>query len=136
MRIGTFKKYEGHFGSIEYSTDDNIYFGKILNIKGLVNYEAHTIDELRDEFHKAVDDYIIFCNEINVNNETDMHSTHLKKMIELDADGIDFVPFACDIRFAPVISSYTKDEFRNVTAIPKTYCRYWKMINGEKKIIT
>lgn len=136
MRIGTFKKYRGYYGSIEYSPDDDIHFGKINNIKDLVNYEANTIEELRDEFHKAVDDYITFCNETSINRELDVSNPYLKRMVELDADGIDFVPFMFDLRVAPIICSYTKDEFRNVIAIPKTCYRYWKMVDGEKKIIT
>lgn len=58
---------------------------------------------------------------------------YLEKMIELSADGVDFIeigeifkPFPC------VYKSYTKEEFENENIIPKTGYRYWKIINGEK----
>ncbi|AAP95794.1 type II toxin-antitoxin system HicB family antitoxin [[Haemophilus] ducreyi] len=56
-------EYKGFIGSIEYSLEDNILYGKILYINGLFTYEAQTIEELRKEFHSAVDDYIEFCQE-------------------------------------------------------------------------
>lgn len=64
MRIGTFSEYKGVIGTIEYSAEDRIYHGSIENIRDYVNYEANNIEELFEEFHKAVDDYLDFCKEI------------------------------------------------------------------------
>lgn len=64
MRIGTFSKYRGFIGTIEYSIEDMIYHGSIENIRDFVNYEADNIEELFEEFHKAVDDYLDFCKVI------------------------------------------------------------------------
>lgn len=48
-----------HFrGSIQFSKEDDCYFGKILDIQDLVNYEASSISELEIEFQKTVDDYL------------------------------------------------------------------------------
>jgi len=44
------------------------------------------------------------------------------------AEGIDFCPIFSD----KVIVSYTKEEFKNVTAYPKTARRYWVIRNGKK----
>ncbi len=56
-------KYKGFIGSVEYSDEDKIFYGKILGIKGLVNYEGKSVDELNNNFRDAVNDYIIFCKE-------------------------------------------------------------------------
>ena len=64
MQIGRFKEYKGYVGSIEYSVEDSIHYGKLLNIKDLVNYEADNIIDLEKQFHEAVDDYIEFKKEI------------------------------------------------------------------------
>lgn len=64
MKIGTFVEYKGYTGSIEYSTEDKIHYGSLLDIKDFINYEADTIKELFDEFHKAVDDYLTMCESI------------------------------------------------------------------------
>lgn len=70
-RIGTFKKYKGYAGTIEYDSEDKIHYGKVLftNENHLVNYEAENIVELEEEFHKAVDDYLEFCKEIDLKAE-------------------------------------------------------------------
>ena len=58
MKIGQFTEYKNYVGSIEYSSEDKCYHGKLLNISDLVNYEADAVENLYEEFHKAVDDYI------------------------------------------------------------------------------
>lgn len=67
-RIGTFKKYKGYAGSVEYSLEDKIHYGKVLftNENHLVNYQAENIIDLEKEFHKAVEDYLEFCKEIDL----------------------------------------------------------------------
>ena len=64
MQIGQFKEYKGYVGSIEYSVKDSIHYGKLLNIKDLVNYEADNIIDLEKQFHEAVDDYLEFKKEL------------------------------------------------------------------------
>lgn len=56
-------EYKDFIGSVEFSLEDNILFGKILFINGLITYEANTLAELKVEFESAVDDYIEFCQE-------------------------------------------------------------------------
>jgi predicted HicB family RNase H-like nuclease len=34
--------YKGYAGSIEYSPEDNLLFGKVLGINGLISYEGET----------------------------------------------------------------------------------------------
>ena len=50
--------YKGFAGSVEFSEEDNLYFGKILGITGLISYEGETYDELISDFQGAVDDYM------------------------------------------------------------------------------
>ena len=51
-------KYKEFKGSIEFSEEDDVFFGKILNIKDLVLYEGVNVAELEKEFKNAVNDYI------------------------------------------------------------------------------
>lgn len=64
MKIGTFVEYKGYAGSIEYSTEDKIYYGSLLDIRDFISYEADTIEELFEEFHKTVDDYLSMCESV------------------------------------------------------------------------
>ena len=53
--------YKGFSGSVNFSAEDNAFFGKIEGIDGLVNFEGSSVKELTDSFHEAVDDYIDYC---------------------------------------------------------------------------
>lgn len=70
-RVGKLKEYKGYVGSVERKPKDRIYYGKVLftNENHLVNYQAENIVELEEEFHKAVDDYLEFCKEIDLKEE-------------------------------------------------------------------
>ena len=51
-------EYKGFHGSVEYSRDDDILYGKVQDIHGLVLYEGKSLDELKKDFCGAVDDYL------------------------------------------------------------------------------
>lgn len=56
-------KYKGYTGSIEYSPEDNLLFGKVLGIRGLISYEGETGKLLEKDFKEAVDAYLTACKE-------------------------------------------------------------------------
>ena len=56
-------KYKGYIGSVAFSEKDNVFFGKIEGIDGLVNFEGESVKELTDAFHEAVEDYLGYCKE-------------------------------------------------------------------------
>lgn len=55
--------YKGFIGSVAFSEKDNVFFGKIEGIDGLVNFEGESVAELKSAFHEAVDDYLAYCKE-------------------------------------------------------------------------
>ncbi len=56
-------EYKGYIGTVEFSAEDNILFGKIIGINGLVSYEGDSISALREDFEASVDDYLEMCEE-------------------------------------------------------------------------
>lgn len=58
MKLGKLEEYRGYTGTVEYSGDDNVYFGQILNIKDVITYESETKEGLKKKFKKLVDNYI------------------------------------------------------------------------------
>lgn len=57
-------KYKGYTGSVEFSDEDNCLFGKVQGLRGtLISYEGTTIEEIREDFEGAVDDYLASCRE-------------------------------------------------------------------------
>lgn len=57
--------YKGYHGSIEFSLNDNILFGQVININSLISYEGTTLDELKKDFKNAIDEYLKMCKEHN-----------------------------------------------------------------------
>ena len=55
--------YKDFVGSVAFSEEDNLFFGKIEGIDGLVNFEGESVSELTNAFHEAVDDYLAYCEE-------------------------------------------------------------------------
>ncbi len=59
--------YKGYAARIEYSDDDVCFIGHIAGISDIVGFHAESVDELRNAFHSAVDDYIETCKKAGLN---------------------------------------------------------------------
>lgn len=59
-------KYKDYYGTVEYSAADELLFGKVIGIRGLISYEGKSIDELKADFETAVDDYLEYCEESGI----------------------------------------------------------------------
>ncbi len=55
--------YKGYIGSVSFSERDNVFFGKIEGVDGLVNFEGESVQELTNAFHEAVDDYLAIARK-------------------------------------------------------------------------
>lgn len=56
-------RYKNFIGSVQFSDVDNVFFGKVEGINGLVNFEGETVCELRRSFEEAVDEYLETCEK-------------------------------------------------------------------------
>jgi len=59
--MSTLSEYKGYLGTVEYSAEDRCFHGKIAGIRDLVAYDGTAVDELENNFHGAVDEYLAFC---------------------------------------------------------------------------
>lgn len=62
-------EYKDYFGTVEYSEPDGLLFGKVIGIGSLISYEGRSVDELRNDFEEAVDDYLKLCAEKGIEPE-------------------------------------------------------------------
>jgi len=58
--------YKGYIGSVNFSSDDNVFFGKLEGINDLVTFEGETVQELKDAFFYMVDEHIKDCEAENI----------------------------------------------------------------------
>ena len=56
--------YEGFIGSVHFSSEDEIFYGKIEDINDLVTFEGKTVATLKKAFYEAVDDYRELCKTL------------------------------------------------------------------------
>ena len=62
-------QYKSYVGSVQFSEDDSIFYGKVLGIRSLISYEGENVKEFIDDFYQAVDDYLAFCHSENIQPE-------------------------------------------------------------------
>ena len=83
--------YKNFIGTVHYSFEDDVFFGKIEGINDLVTFEGKTVEKLKKSFKEAVKDYIEICTEkgrklfksykgsFNVRVPPDLHRKAAKK---------------------------------------------------------
>ena len=69
MKMGTLNgnecfEHDGWTGSVEWSEEDGLYYGKLLNTSDLVTYHGETMEDCYRSFCEAIDDYFVFCKEV------------------------------------------------------------------------
>ena len=62
-------EYKSYTGSIEYSKEDDLLYGKVLGIRGLISYEGRTGKELEEDFKEAIDNYLTDCKSEGITPE-------------------------------------------------------------------
>ncbi len=68
-------EYKGYIGSVHYSDEDEVFFGKVEHIKSLINYEGTDVKSLKAAFKEAVDDYLELCIQKNIEPEKPFKGT-------------------------------------------------------------
>ena len=62
-------EYKGYVGSVEFSEEDGLFFGKVMGIRAMISYEGRDAKELISDFHGAVDDYLVMCSSEGIEPE-------------------------------------------------------------------
>jgi len=53
--------YKDYVGSISFSAEDEVFYGKIEHINDLITFESDNAHDLKKAFEEAVEDYLSFC---------------------------------------------------------------------------
>lgn len=57
-------EYNGYIATVEYSHEDQVFFGKLEMINDLVTFECENAKEVESIFQQRVDDYIATCEAL------------------------------------------------------------------------
>ena len=78
-------KYKNYLATVEYSTGDDVFFGKVHGINDLITFEGLNVVQLKKAFHESIDDYLETCKSLkkspdktfkgvfNVRLDSDLH---------------------------------------------------------------
>jgi len=59
MKNSDLLHYKGYTARPEYSVEDRVFYGTILGIDDMVDFQSESAKDLEEQFHKAVDDYLL-----------------------------------------------------------------------------
>lgn len=54
-------KYKDYLGSVHYSAEDEVFYGKVEGIDDLVSFEGRDVQEIKLAFQEAVEEYEQLC---------------------------------------------------------------------------
>jgi len=57
-RPNNYLHYKEYVGSVEFSEDDAVFYGKVVGIKALISFEGDSVSAITEDFHNAVDEYL------------------------------------------------------------------------------
>ena len=55
--------YNGFFGSVHYSAEDEVFYGKIEGVSDLVTFEGDSVSALKNAFQESVEEYVTLCKK-------------------------------------------------------------------------
>ncbi|MDD2337466.1 MAG: type II toxin-antitoxin system HicB family antitoxin [Geobacteraceae bacterium] len=99
-------KYKKYFGSVHYSDEDRVFYGKIEFVRALVSYEGTDVESLRRAFEEAVDDYLDTCKGQGSEPEKPFKGTfnvrigpelHLRVALAAAQHGVSLNSFIADV---------------------------------------
>lgn len=62
-------KYKDYYAEIHFSSEDEVFFGKLIGINDLVSFESDSVKGLKKAFIEATEDYLKTCKQLKKNPE-------------------------------------------------------------------
>ena len=96
-------KYKEFVASVHFSSDDEVFYGKIEGIDDSITFEGETVIALKKAFEEAAEDYLEICQQIdkdphksykgsfNIRIKPDLHKKAAFRSLELGMSLNQFV---------------------------------------------
>ena len=69
--MGKMLEYKGYHARIEFAEEDMIFVGEVFGIQDSLNFHGTTVQELIENFHDCIDNYLELCKEKSIEMETE-----------------------------------------------------------------
>lgn len=57
-------QYKGYYATTEFDPEAKLFHGTVIGINDVITFQSDKADQLENEFHASVDDYLAFCKEL------------------------------------------------------------------------
>lgn len=57
-------EYKGYHASVEFAEEDMLFVGEVFGIQDSLNFHGTTVQELIENFHDCIDNYLELCKEL------------------------------------------------------------------------
>lgn len=58
-------KYKSYTALVEFDNEAKIFHGEVADLADIITFQSSSAENLEEEFHKSVDEYLLFCAEVN-----------------------------------------------------------------------
>jgi len=69
MRAIDVLTYKDFIGSVHFSSEDDVFFGKVEGVNDLITFEGDSVKELKNAFRYIIDEHIKDCEKENISLE-------------------------------------------------------------------
>ena len=88
-------KYKEYLGSVHFSAEDEVFYGKLEGIEDHISFEGDSVEDLKQAFRDAVEDYLEICRtsgkspeksykgSFNIRIDPELHKKAARKSVEL-----------------------------------------------------
>ena len=104
--------HRGYSAVIEYDDEDGLFFGRLAGIRDGVGFHGQTVDELREAFREAVEDYIETCAKIG---ETPQKPYSGQLMVRVDPQVHADAALAAELA-GKSLAKWTEEKLRDAVA--------------------
>ena len=62
--MSSLMEYKGYHGKVEYSTEEKLFHGRVIDIDDTIAFAGASVEELEKTFKSAIDGYVEWCEQI------------------------------------------------------------------------
>jgi predicted HicB family RNase H-like nuclease len=105
-------QYKNYFATLNYSSEDEVFYGKVIGINDLIIFEGNSVKELQKAFAQSIEDYLETCTALkkqpektykgsfNVRIPADLHREAALHAAKMNISLNDFIRMAIDFSLA------------------------------------
>ncbi len=56
-------EYKGYRAAVQFDYEEHVFHGRVLDTRDVIFFEGTSVEQLIEEFHFSIDDYLAVCAE-------------------------------------------------------------------------